>query len=62
MLTQERVKELFIYDTGKLIHRIDKHTAKAGDVCNTITGKKGNQYRSVKIDCKRFSVHTVIYE
>lgn len=59
MLTQARVKELFIYKRGKLIRRKTIHyNAKKGDVVGC---PHGNGYLDVRIDGERYYVHRVIF-
>ena len=60
-LTQERLKELFIYDklTGLFTRAIDKHyNAKKGDVCNC-THKDGRIL--INVDGKLYQAHRLIW-
>lgn len=58
MLTQERVKELFYYNDGKLIRKITRGPAKAGSVAGSVNG---DGYIEIKIDGKSYGAHRLVY-
>jgi len=58
MITQKRLKELYYYESGKLIRRIPGHATRIGNVlgCLYVRG-----YVIGSVDLKRYSVHKLIY-
>ena len=59
MVTQKRIRELFIYcpEDGALIALIDNHKRKKGSVANCLMNKG---YFSVSVDNKPYLVHRLI--
>ena len=60
MITQEKVRDLFVYDpsTGILTNRIGRRKAIKGSVAG---GINGNGYLTVKIYNKTYRVHRIIF-
>lgn len=59
MLTQNRVKELLIYDSesGVFTWKVNRGTAKAGNIAGDINGG----YRRIKIDGKNYQEHRIAW-
>lgn len=59
MLTQKRVKELFDYDEGNLIRKVQlSANAKVGDIAGTMTD---NGYIVVNVDRHRYRSHRIVW-
>lgn len=58
-ITQEIVKNLFDYENGKLIRKIDNYSEKAGDIAGCMIKNTG--YYKVCIYGRPYVVHKVIY-
>lgn len=57
MITQERVKELFVYDNGKLFWLVNRGKAKSGDQAGAFDGR----YFSTTVDGKSIKTHRLIF-
>ena len=58
MITQQRLKELFIYDNGQLIRRVSVKGSNAGTAIGTI---KPKGYCVTVVDAKTYRVHHLIW-
>lgn len=58
MLTQSRLQELFIYDTGSLLRRI---SVKGSPMLTKIGTVKPKGYRVAVIDTKMYRVHHLVW-
>jgi hypothetical protein len=58
MLTQQRLKELFVYDDGKLIRRVSVKGSTVGAAIGTV---KPKGYRVAVVDGKSYRVHHLIW-
>jgi hypothetical protein len=59
MLTQDRVRELFDYQDGKLVRKT--HASSRSVTGTTVGWDNGQGYLRVGVDGKRYFVHTLIF-
>ena len=56
MLTQERVRELFDYDSGNLIHKITKRRSRKG----VVAGTYNRGYKQIGVDGTIYRAHRLV--
>ena len=60
--TQHRLKELFVYKDGELIRRVNKGSAKAGEIAGYVHSSWDNlSYREIRVDGGQYKAHRLVW-